>query len=84
MPGGPTTGGLELVCGPSREEQFVGSAFLANLNAGGRHYPGVSYTVIETRYDEVLTLYTSAFLPGPDARDTETAAAVPARLTAST
>lgn len=65
LPGGSETGGLELVCGPSCEEQFVGSAFLANLNAGGDTVPGVSYTVIETRYDEVVTPYTSAFLSGP-------------------
>ncbi len=66
LPGGPETGALELVCGPSCEEQFVGSAFLTNLNAGGDTVPGVSYTVIETQYDEVVTPYTSAFLSGPD------------------
>ena len=47
-------------------EQEAGSAFLANLNAGGDTAPGVSYTVIETRYDEVVTPYTSAFLTGSD------------------
>jgi triacylglycerol esterase/lipase EstA (alpha/beta hydrolase family) len=45
-------------------EQETGSAFLANLNAGGDTAPGVSYTVIETKYDEVVTPYTSAFLTG--------------------
>lgn len=31
--------------------------------------PGVSYTVIESRDDEVVTPYTSAFLSGPGVRD---------------
>jgi triacylglycerol esterase/lipase EstA (alpha/beta hydrolase family) len=47
-------------------EQVTGSAFLTSLNAGGDTVPGVSYTVIETRNDEVVTPYTSAFLSGPD------------------
>jgi triacylglycerol esterase/lipase EstA (alpha/beta hydrolase family) len=71
LPGGPQTGALELACGPSCEEQFVGSPFLANLNAGGDTVAGVSYTVIETRYDEVVTPYTSAFLSGPGVTNIE-------------
>ena len=47
-------------------EQETGSAFLTQLNSGGDTVPGVHYTVIETRYDEVVTPYTSAFLTGPD------------------
>ena len=46
-------------------EQLAGSAFLANLNNGGDTQTGVRYTVIETRYDEVVTPFTSAFLSGP-------------------
>jgi triacylglycerol esterase/lipase EstA (alpha/beta hydrolase family) len=46
-------------------EQFAGSAFLARLNAGGDTLPNVRYTVIETRFDEVVTPFTSAFLSGP-------------------
>lgn len=45
-------------------EQLAGSAFLTRLNAGGDTLPGVSYTVIETRFDEVVTPFTSAFLSG--------------------
>jgi triacylglycerol esterase/lipase EstA (alpha/beta hydrolase family) len=50
---------------PACEEQSAGSAFLADLNSGGETAPGVDYTVIESRYDEVVTPYTSAFLSGP-------------------
>ncbi len=51
-------------------EQLAGSPFLAKLNAGHETEPGVHYTVIETRYDDVVTPYTSAFLaPGPNVHD---------------
>ena len=43
-------------------EQEVGSSFLASLNATPT-VPGVTYTVIETTGDEVVTPYTNAFLP---------------------
>ncbi len=47
-------------------QQQAGSSFLADLNAGGDTVAGVNYTVIESRYDEVVTPYSSAFLSGPD------------------
>jgi triacylglycerol esterase/lipase EstA (alpha/beta hydrolase family) len=75
---GTTLGGLGLLANlipgaraildagcPACNEQIVGSAFLAQLNAGGDTVPGVGYTVIQTRNDEVVTPYTSAFLSGP-------------------
>jgi triacylglycerol esterase/lipase EstA (alpha/beta hydrolase family) len=45
------------------------SEFMATLNAGGDTVPGVRYTVIETRHDEIVTPYTSAFLDGPGVRN---------------
>ncbi|HEY4026052.1 MAG TPA: alpha/beta fold hydrolase [Candidatus Dormibacteraeota bacterium] len=47
------------------QQQLAGSAFLARLNAGADTLPGVLYTVIESRFDEVVTPFTSAFLTGP-------------------
>jgi triacylglycerol esterase/lipase EstA (alpha/beta hydrolase family) len=50
---------------PACTQQKAGSEFITALNAGGETQPGVSYTVIESRYDTVVTPYTSAFLSGP-------------------
>ncbi|GAA1035506.1 MULTISPECIES: esterase/lipase family protein [Amycolatopsis] len=51
-------------------EQSTGSAFLNDLNAGGDTVPGVDYTVIQTRYDDVVTPYTNAFLkPAPNVKN---------------
>jgi triacylglycerol esterase/lipase EstA (alpha/beta hydrolase family) len=64
LPGVPyllTTG-----LGPAVQDQLAGSDFLRDLNAGGDTVPGVTYTVIQSAYDEVVTPYTSAFLTGPD------------------
>ncbi|HEX3459348.1 MAG TPA: alpha/beta fold hydrolase [Acidimicrobiales bacterium] len=54
---------------PSFDQQFVGSSFLAALNHGGDTVPGVKYVVIESRYDEVVTPYTNAFLTGAGAQN---------------
>jgi hypothetical protein len=50
---------------PRLREQSAGSAFLSELNSGSETVPGVSYTVIQSANDEVVTPYTSAFLSGP-------------------
>jgi triacylglycerol esterase/lipase EstA (alpha/beta hydrolase family) len=50
---------------PACQQQSAGSTFLNKLNAGSETVPGVSYTVIESANDEVVTPYTSAFLSGP-------------------
>ncbi|MFJ9350089.1 lipase family alpha/beta hydrolase [Streptomyces sp. NPDC101237] len=51
---------------PGLADQIPGSAFLTKLNAGGDTVPGVHYTVISTRYDEVATPWQSQFLTGSD------------------
>lgn len=49
---------------PGLADQMAGSAFLTKLNAGGDTVPGVRYTVIATRYDQVVTPYRSQYLDG--------------------
>ncbi|MGH8984392.1 MAG: esterase/lipase family protein [Acidimicrobiia bacterium] len=63
LPGGTAAFGGSC---PACEQQIAGSEFLAMLNAGGDTVPGPTYTVIQTRYDEVVTPYHSAFLAGPN------------------
>ena len=56
---------LGILC-PACEQQVKGSSFIESLNAGGDTVAGVNYTVIESKNDEVVTPYTSAFLSGPN------------------
>ena len=61
FPGGSSF--LSSLCSACTEQQ-VGSSFLTHLNAGGDTVAGVRYTVIATKYDEVVTPYSSQFLAG--------------------
>lgn len=45
-------------------QQLTGSELLTSLNAGGETMPGVKYTVLTTRWDQVVLPYTSAYLSG--------------------
>jgi triacylglycerol esterase/lipase EstA (alpha/beta hydrolase family) len=44
------------------DQQVAGSDFLRNLNSGDETPGNISYTVVTTRYDEVVTPFTSAYL----------------------
>ncbi|MFD3743015.1 esterase/lipase family protein [Nocardia sp. NPDC058633] len=56
------------VIGASNVEQAIGSPFYTTLNATGDTVPGVAYTVVGSRYDEVMNPLDLGFLQaGPDA-----------------
>ncbi|MET9216132.1 MULTISPECIES: esterase/lipase family protein [unclassified Nocardia] len=56
------------IIGVANVEQAIGSPFYSTLNAGGDTVPGVAYTVVGSRYDEVMNPLDLAFLrAGPDA-----------------
>ncbi|MFF4714747.1 esterase/lipase family protein [Streptomyces eurythermus] len=54
---------------PGLADQIVGSDFLTRLNAGGDTVPGVRYTVIATKYDEVVTPWRTQYLSGAGVRN---------------
>jgi triacylglycerol esterase/lipase EstA (alpha/beta hydrolase family) len=54
---------------PACADQVVGSPLLTKLNSGGDTLSGVSYTVISTKYDEVVTPYATQFLSGSGVRN---------------
>jgi triacylglycerol lipase len=57
-------------CTACGQQVAWGSTFLKRLNGGAEAPPPVDYTVIQTRFDAVITPYQSAFLHGPRARVT--------------
>ncbi|MEV6060846.1 alpha/beta fold hydrolase [Nocardia asteroides] len=55
-------GPIEIFVGHAGIQQTVGSDFVNTLNAGGDTVPGIDYTVVGTRYDEVTNPYELTFL----------------------
>ncbi|MGW0245482.1 esterase/lipase family protein [Nocardia goodfellowii] len=56
------------IVGAANIQQAVGSPFYTTLNAGGDTVPGVDYTVVGSRHDEVMNPYEMTFLhAGPGA-----------------
>ncbi|MFE6618200.1 esterase/lipase family protein [Streptomyces sp. NPDC008086] len=53
---------VSALAGQAYADQMVGSEVNRRLDRGGDTQPGVDYTVIATRYDEVVTPYTNQFL----------------------
>ncbi|MFF8595459.1 esterase/lipase family protein [Streptomyces sp. NPDC015220] len=69
LPYFPGASGLLSAATPGLADQVAGSAFLTKLNAGGDTVPGVRYTVIATKYDEVVTPWRTQYLTGSDVRN---------------
>ncbi|TDQ00348.1 esterase/lipase family protein [Labedaea rhizosphaerae] len=64
--------GMTPVIGAAGAQQLPQSDFITHLNAAGETRPGVDYTDIATRYDEISTPYRTAFLtagPGASVRN---------------
>lgn len=56
------------IAGPAASDQVIDSPLVKALAVGGDTEPGIDYTVLGTRYDEVVTPYKSTFLEaGPNA-----------------
>ncbi|CAM4492996.1 alpha/beta fold hydrolase [Nocardia ninae] len=61
-------GFIEIFVGHAGIQQTIGSDFVNQLNANGDTIPGVDYTIVGTRYDEITNPYDLTFLrPGPGA-----------------
>ncbi|MGK5641623.1 esterase/lipase family protein [Streptomyces sp. URMC 126] len=54
---------------PGLTDQAVGSDFIKKLNSRPDTVPGVRYTVVATKYDEVVTPYQTSYLSGPNVRN---------------
>lgn len=50
-------------------EFLAPNSFLTDLNAGGNTVPGVEYTSIMSRYDTLVTPYTSGVFDGPQSKN---------------
>ncbi|WP_405485063.1 esterase/lipase family protein [Nocardia sp. NBC_00511] len=51
---------------PALADMLAGSAYLTELNSGPMTAPGVRYTMIASRDDQIATPFTTAFIDAPD------------------
>ena len=57
-----------VLAGQAAVDQTIGSAYITALNEGGDTLPGIDYTILTTRFDQVSTPYRRSFLTaGPGA-----------------
>lgn len=57
-----------VIAGPAASDQVIDSPVIKNLDAGGDTDPGINYTILGSRFDEVVTPFKSTFLTqGPGA-----------------
>jgi triacylglycerol lipase len=69
-------------CPAARWQQRTGSRFLAALNDGPQTWPGVDYTQVMVRTDEIVAPHTSAALPAaPNVGNVEIGTVCPGELT---
>ncbi|MFC5718568.1 esterase/lipase family protein [Streptomyces gamaensis] len=61
----PGARGLITMTLPGLTDQAIGSDFLKRLNEGGDTLPGIKYTIITTKYDEIVTPHSGNYLTGP-------------------
>lgn len=69
LPYFPGAGPLLNAATPGLADQVAGSPFVTKLNSVPDTVAGVNYTVIATRYDEVVTPYRTQYLSGPNVRN---------------
>jgi triacylglycerol esterase/lipase EstA (alpha/beta hydrolase family) len=63
---GPLVIGFANALGPALEQQALGNEFQQEVYGNGDTRPGVLYTTITSKYDEVVTPYTQQALDGPN------------------
>jgi triacylglycerol esterase/lipase EstA (alpha/beta hydrolase family) len=63
---GPLVIGFANALGPALEQQALGNEFQQEVYGNGDTRPGVLYTTITSKYDEVVTPYTQQALNGPN------------------
>ncbi|MGF0316922.1 esterase/lipase family protein [Nocardia fluminea] len=79
--GGLVRGVLDGVNCAICDQVLNGSDYLTQLAAEGTYAPGVTYTNITSRYDVLLTPYTTSLVPGPDTTNIDLQAGCPQDLT---